>query len=71
VDGTVSHTDRSLSLRRQRCIDGSFASVSVTRGGSQSSNDKDVKAWLLIGAIFVGTILAVWLPLLFTAMGHG
>jgi hypothetical protein len=33
--------------------------------------DQDVKAWLLIGAIFVGTILAVWLPLLFSAMGHG
>ena len=34
-------------------------------------HDKDVKAWLLMGAIFVGTILAVWLPLLFSAMSHG
>jgi len=36
-----------------------------------AEHDQNVKAWLLIGAIFVGTILAVWLPLLFSAMGHG
>jgi hypothetical protein len=29
---------------------------------------QDVKAWLLIGAIFIGTVLAVWLPLLFSAL---
>jgi hypothetical protein len=26
--------------------------------------EQDVQAWLLIGAIFIGTMLAVWLPLL-------
>ena len=30
--------------------------------------ERDVQAWLLIGAIFVGTVLAVWIPLLFSAM---
>ena len=30
--------------------------------------ERDVQAWLLIGAIFIGTMLAVWLPLLFSAM---
>ena len=30
--------------------------------------ERDVEAWLLIGAIFIGTILAVWVPLLFSAM---
>ena len=30
--------------------------------------ERDVEAWLLIGAIFIGTILAVWIPLLFSAM---
>jgi hypothetical protein len=30
--------------------------------------EQDVRAWLLIGAIFIGTMLAVWLPLLFSAM---
>ena len=30
--------------------------------------ERDVRAWLLIGAIFIGTMLAVWLPLLFSAM---
>ena len=29
---------------------------------------QDVRAWLLIGAIFIGTMLAVWVPLLFGAM---
>ena len=29
---------------------------------------RDEAAWLLIGAIFVGTMLAVWLPLLFSAL---
>jgi hypothetical protein len=36
-----------------------------------AEHDQTVKAWLLIGAIFVGTILAILLPLLFSAMGHG
>ena len=30
--------------------------------------ERDVQAWLLIGAIFIGTVLAVWIPLLFSAM---
>jgi hypothetical protein len=30
--------------------------------------EQDVRAWLLIGAIFIGTLLAVWLPLLFSAL---
>jgi hypothetical protein len=34
----------------------------------KAQKDRDVKAWLLIGAIFVGTLLAVWLPLLIAAM---
>jgi hypothetical protein len=27
-----------------------------------------LQAWLLIGAIFIGTLLLVWLPLIFSAM---
>jgi hypothetical protein len=30
--------------------------------------DQDVKAWLLIGAVFVGTLLVVWLPVVIAAM---
>ena len=30
--------------------------------------EQEVRAWLLIGAIFIGTMLAVWIPLLFSAM---
>jgi hypothetical protein len=30
--------------------------------------ERDVQAWLLIGSIFIGTVLAVWIPLLFSAM---
>jgi hypothetical protein len=30
--------------------------------------ERDVQAWLLIGAIFIGSVLAVWIPLLFSAM---
>jgi len=37
-----------------------------TRNAQQK--EQDVRAWLLIGAIFIGTMLAVWLPLLFSAM---
>jgi hypothetical protein len=33
--------------------------------------EDDVRAWLMIGAIFVGTLMAVWLPILFSALGHG
>jgi hypothetical protein len=36
------------------------------RGAEQK--ERDVQAWLLIGAIFIGTMLLVWLPLLFGAM---
>jgi len=36
------------------------------RGAKQKQ--QDVQAWLLIGAIFIGTMLAVWLPLLFSAL---
>ena len=38
----------------------------LERGTEQK--ERDVQAWLLIGAIFIGTMLAVWLPLLFSAM---
>lgn len=47
---------RRLSNKRQR----------DTRSAQQK--EQDVRAWLLIGAIFIGTMLAVWLPLLFSAM---
>ena len=30
--------------------------------------DQDVKAWLLIGAVFVGTLLVVWLPVVIAAI---
>jgi hypothetical protein len=30
--------------------------------------DKDVKAWLLIGAMFVGTLLVAWLSVVIAAM---
>ena len=33
-----------------------------------TEKERDVQAWLLIGAIFVGTMLAVWVPLLFSAL---
>ena len=36
------------------------------RGAEQI--EQDVQAWLLIGAIFIGTMLAVWLPLLFSTV---
>jgi hypothetical protein len=29
---------------------------------------EDVKAWLLIGAIFLGTMLVVWVPLIVGAL---
>jgi|EndMetStandDraft_5_1072996.scaffolds.fasta_scaffold342583_1 hypothetical protein len=32
------------------------------------ANGQDLQAWLVIGAIFVVTMLAVWIPLLFSAM---
>jgi hypothetical protein len=32
------------------------------------ANGQDLRAWLVIGAIFVVTMLAVWIPLLFIAM---
>ena len=57
VDGTCRRAHCWLSWRRQQRIDGSLTIVSVTRGGSQSSM---TGTWLLIAAIFVGTILAVW-----------
>jgi hypothetical protein len=30
--------------------------------------DQDMKAWLLIGAVFVGTFVVVWLPIIIGAM---
>jgi hypothetical protein len=30
--------------------------------------DQDVKAWLLIGAVFMGTLLVVWLPVVIAAI---
>jgi hypothetical protein len=45
---------------------GWLASVSVT--SVVRSKERDAQAWLLIGAIFIGTMLLVWLPLLFGAM---
>ena len=38
------------------------------RRALEGSKDQDVKAWLLIGAIFVGTLLVVWLPVVIAAM---
>jgi hypothetical protein len=32
------------------------------------ANGQDLRAWLVIGAVFVVTMLAVWIPLLFSAM---
>ena len=34
----------------------------------KDQRDQDLKAWLLIGAIFVGTLLVVWLPVVIAAM---
>jgi hypothetical protein len=34
----------------------------------KDQRDQDLKAWLLIGAIFVGTLLVVWLPVVLAAM---
>ena len=34
----------------------------------KGQKDQDVKAWLLIGAVFVGTLLVVWLPVVIAAM---
>ena len=31
---------------------------------------QDVRAWLMIGAIFVATMLVVWVPLIFNALHH-
>ncbi len=36
--------------------------------GLKGQKDQDVKAWLLIGAVFVGTLLVVWLPVVIAAM---
>ena len=34
----------------------------------KDQRDQDLKAWLLIGAIFVCTLLIVWLPVVIAAM---
>ena len=34
----------------------------------KEQEDQDIKAWLLIGVVFVGTFLVVWLPLIISAM---
>jgi hypothetical protein len=31
---------------------------------------QDVRAWLLIGAIALGTLLVVWVPLIIAALHH-
>jgi hypothetical protein len=28
----------------------------------------DMRAWLVIGAIFIGTLLVVWMPIIFNAL---
>ena len=30
----------------------------------------DMRAWLVIGAIFIGTLLVVWMPIIFNALHH-
>ena len=31
---------------------------------------QDMRVWLIIGAIFLGTMLVVWVPLIFNALHH-
>jgi hypothetical protein len=31
---------------------------------------QDVRAWLMIGAVFIATMLVVWVPLIFNALHH-
>jgi hypothetical protein len=30
----------------------------------------DMRAWLVVGAIFIGTFLVVWMPIIFNALHH-
>jgi hypothetical protein len=48
--------------------DGQISKRQRQRERDAEQKDRDVTAWLLIGAIFIGTMLAVWIPILFNAM---
>jgi hypothetical protein len=47
-----------------------FKSVSKRerRMGKAEQEAQDVRAWLMISAIFIGTMLVVWVPLIFNAV---
>jgi hypothetical protein len=47
-----------------------FDRLSRNRGDDarRKTNGQDLRAWLVIGVIFIVTMLSVWIPLLFSAM---
>jgi hypothetical protein len=48
----------------------SMVSNSERSMGKAEQKAQDVRAWLMIGAVFIATLLMVWVPLIYNALYH-